>query len=44
MAIWGFIVAGVLLLGSLPFFVGLAFALPVLGHATWHLYRKVVVR
>lgn len=42
MAIWGFIVAGVLLIGSLPFFFGLAAALPVLGHSTWHLYRKVV--
>ena len=44
MAVWGIIVAGVLLLGSVPFFVGLAVALPVLGHATWHLYRKVVAR
>lgn len=44
MGIWGFIVAGTLLLGALPFFVGLAFVLPVLGHATWHLYRRVVVR
>lgn len=42
MAAWGLIVAGVLLLGSLPAFVGLAVALPVLGHATWHLYRLVV--
>ncbi len=42
MGIWGFIVAALLFLGSLPFFVGLAVALPVLGHATWHLYRKVV--
>ena len=42
MAIWGVVVAVVLLIGSLPFFVGLAIALPVLGHATWHLYRKVV--
>ena len=42
MAVWGFIVAGVLLIGSLPLFVGLAVSLPVLGHATWHLYRKVV--
>jgi uncharacterized membrane protein len=31
-----------LLIGSLPFFLGLAVVLPVLGHATWHLYRKVV--
>jgi uncharacterized membrane protein len=42
MALWGLIVAVVLLIGSLPFFVGLAVALPVLGHATWHLYRKAV--
>lgn len=43
MALWGLIVAGLLFLGSLPFFIGLAVVLPVLGHATWHLYRKVVV-
>jgi uncharacterized membrane protein len=42
MAAWGLIVAALLVLGSLPFFVGLAVVLPVLGHATWHLYRKVV--
>ncbi len=42
MAMWGLIVAGLLLLGSLPFFFGLAVVVPVLGHATWHLYRKVV--
>ena len=42
MAMWGLIVAGALLIGTLPFFVGLAVVLPVLGHATWHLYRKVV--
>lgn len=44
MAIWGLIVAGALAIGSVPFFIGLAFVLPVLGHATWHLYRKVVER
>lgn len=42
MTIWGLIVAVVLALGCLPFFFGLAVAVPVLGHATWHLYRKVV--
>jgi uncharacterized membrane protein len=42
MASWGLIIAGTLLLGAIPFFVGLAFVLPVLGHATWHLYRKAV--
>ncbi len=43
MAIWGLIVVCALLLGSLPLFVGLAVAMPILGHATWHLYRKVVI-
>lgn len=42
MAAWGVIVAVLLALGSLPFFVGLAVVIPVLGHATWHLYRKVI--
>jgi uncharacterized membrane protein len=42
MAIWGLIVSALLILGSVPFFFGLAVAMPVLGHATWHLYRKVV--
>jgi uncharacterized membrane protein len=41
-AAWGFIVAALLVIGSLPFFLGLAVVLPVLGHATWHLYRKVL--
>jgi uncharacterized membrane protein len=42
MALWGVIVAGALVLGSLPAFLGLVVVMPVLGHATWHLYRKVV--
>ena len=42
MALWGVIVAALLLIGSLPFFIGLAVVVPVLGHATWHLYRKVI--
>lgn len=44
MATWGLIVAGGLVLGSLPLLLGLIFVMPVLGHATWHLYRKVVPR
>jgi uncharacterized membrane protein len=43
MAIWGLIVAGGLLIGSIPAFLGLVIVMPVLGHATWHLYRKVVL-
>jgi uncharacterized membrane protein len=42
MILWGLIVAFGLLIGSLPFFLGLAVVMPVLGHSTWHLYRKVV--
>ena len=42
MAVWGLTVAGGLVLGSLPAFIGLVVVIPVLGHATWHLYRKLV--
>jgi uncharacterized membrane protein len=42
MAAWGVMVAIILLLGCLPLFVGLAVAMPVLGHATWHLYRRLI--
>lgn len=42
MALWGLVVAAGLVLGSLPIFLGLIVVMPVLGHATWHLYRKVV--
>jgi uncharacterized membrane protein len=41
-AAWGLIVAAALAIGSIPFLVGLAVIVPVLGHATWHLYRKAV--
>ncbi len=41
-AIWGLIVALALLIGSLPFLLGLAVVMPVLAHATWHLYRRLV--
>jgi uncharacterized membrane protein len=44
MAVWGLIVAGGLLFGSLPLLLGLIIVMPVLGHATWHLYRAVVPR
>ena len=44
MAVWGLIVAGGLLFGSLPLLLGLIVVMPVLGHATWHLYRAVVPR
>jgi uncharacterized membrane protein len=43
-ALWGLIVAVALILGSLPLFFGLAVVMPVLGHATWRLYRKAIER
>ena len=42
MAAWGLTVAVLLVAGALPLLIGLAVVLPVLGHATWHLYRRVV--
>src|SRR5215510_12666697 len=42
MIVWGIFVAGLLVLGSLPFFLGMAIVVPVLGHSTWHLYRAVI--
>ena len=43
-AVWGLIVAAALLLGSIPLFIGLAIVMPVLGHATWRLYRRAIER
>ncbi|HEY8576607.1 MAG TPA: DUF2189 domain-containing protein [Devosia sp.] len=42
MLAWGLLVGAGLFLGSVPLFVGLAVVLPIFGHATWHLYRKLV--
>lgn len=41
---WGIIVGALLVLGSVPLFVGLAFVLPWLGYATWHLYTRLIDR
>jgi uncharacterized membrane protein len=41
---WGLTVVGLLVLGSIPAFVGLAFVLPWLGYATWHLYTRLIDR
>jgi uncharacterized membrane protein len=42
MALWGLIVAAGLVLGSIPALFGLIFVVPILGHATWHLYRRLI--
>ncbi|QOZ26108.1 DUF2189 domain-containing protein [Bradyrhizobium sp. CCBAU 51753] len=44
MLAWGLIVAVLLVAGTIPFFLGLAVVIPLLGHATWHLYRAVIVK
>jgi uncharacterized membrane protein len=41
---WGLIVLGLLILGSIPAFVGLAVVLPWLGYSTWHLYTRLIDR
>jgi uncharacterized membrane protein len=43
-AVWGLIVVGLLILGTITALVGLAVVLPVLGYSTWHLYTRAVER
>jgi uncharacterized membrane protein len=42
MAAWALIVAAALAFGFVTLFVGLAIVTPILGHATWHLYRRII--
>ncbi|MDX2205514.1 MAG: DUF2189 domain-containing protein [Hyphomicrobiaceae bacterium] len=42
MLAWAFLIGTLLVLSALPFFLGLLVTLPVLGHATWHLYRRAI--
>ena len=42
LGVWAWFIAVVLFLAMLPMFLGLFVALPVLGHATWHLYRRAL--
>lgn len=42
MLIWGVTLAGICVLGMLPLFLGMIIAFPILGHASWHLFRKAV--
>lgn len=42
MLLWAVMISALLILGMLPAFLGLFVALPVLGHATWHLYRRAL--
>jgi uncharacterized membrane protein len=40
---WALVIVVLLIVSALPYFLGLLVTLPVLGHATWHLYRRIVV-
>jgi uncharacterized membrane protein len=42
MIVWGLVIAAVLFVAMIPIFLGLFIALPVLGHATWHMYRRLL--
>jgi uncharacterized membrane protein len=42
MTVWAIILAALLMIGSAPLLVGLALVMPILGHASWHLYRRTV--
>lgn len=43
MALWAALIAGLNMMGMVPFFVGLAVTMPLVGHATWHAYRDLVL-
>jgi len=42
MTTWALIIAALLMIGSVPLLVGLAVVMPILGHSSWHLYRRMV--
>jgi len=42
MIVWAMVIGLLTLLAVVPAFLGLIFVLPILGHATWHLYRRIV--
>jgi uncharacterized membrane protein len=44
LAVWALMIAALLMIGSVPLLVGLAVVMPILGHASWHLYRRTVER
>jgi uncharacterized membrane protein len=44
MLLWAFVIAATTFLALIPLFLGLLVVLPVLGHASWHLYRRAILR
>jgi uncharacterized membrane protein len=43
MALWAALIVAFTVFGMVPFFLGLAITLPLIGHATWHAYKDMVV-
>ena len=44
MAVWAILIAALTAIGFASFLLGLAVVLPLLGHATWHAYRDLIIR
>jgi uncharacterized membrane protein len=44
MALWAALIAGLMLLGFVTLFLGLVITFPLIGHATWHAYRQLLMR
>jgi uncharacterized membrane protein len=42
MMVWAAVIVALLVIGMVPAFLGLLVVLPLLGHATWHLYQRVL--
>ena len=42
MALWGVVIVVAVVIAMLPMFLGMILVFPLLGHATWHVYRKVI--
>jgi uncharacterized membrane protein len=42
MVLWAFLIMGLSLMGILSLFIGLIVVVPLLGHASWHAYRRLV--
>lgn len=43
MLTWGLVISVMLFVSMIPGFLGLFITLPILGHATWHLYRRALI-
>ncbi len=42
MLLWAVLIVGLVVVGFLTAYIGLAVVLPLIGHATWHAYRETI--